>query len=190
MTANTDDPTAGQVGEPAGDLATAPDDLDDAAASEVPSVSSYLFAADAGAPRRRRAPDVWRFLVTGALFALLGWAARDETPIDARIVEFFDSTPGWIRTLSWIAYTGAGLAALGLLLATLLRGVKRGVLRDIIVALLIGAGLAMLAARLATGTWPLFLPEFFDAVGRPAFPTVRVAMVVTVVTMIASPVLP
>ena len=26
---------------------------------------------------------------------------------------FFDSTPGWIRTLSWIAYSGAGLAALG-----------------------------------------------------------------------------
>ena len=104
------------------------------AAPEPTSVTTYLFATDAGAPRRRRAPDVWRFLVAGVLLLLLGWAARDETPIDARVVEFFDSTPGWIRTLSWIAYSGAALAALGLVLATLLRGgVKRGVLRDIIV---------------------------------------------------------
>ena len=53
------------------DLAPVPPDPDDVAAPERPSVSSYLFAADAGAPRRRRAPDVWRFLVAGALFALL-----------------------------------------------------------------------------------------------------------------------
>ena len=190
MNASTDETATGQPGEPASDLvAPTPEtaDVTDAAAPEPPaSVTTYLFATDAGAPRRRRAPDVWRFLVAGVLLLLLGWAARDETPIDARVVEFFGSTPGWIRTLSWIAYSGAALAALGLVLATLLRGgVKRGVLRDIIVALIIGTAVSMLAARLSTGTWPLFLPEFFDAVGRPAFPTVRVAMVVTIVSAMA-----
>ena len=186
MTSSQDEGVGGQPVTTTVTSATPPDDLDDAAASGRPSVSSYLFATDAGAPRRRRAPDVWRFLLTGVLFLLLGWAARDQIPIDARIVELFDSTPGWIRTLGWIAYSGAAVSALGLLLATLFRGgVKRGVLRDVIVALLIGAGVAALAARLATGTWPLFLPEFFDAIGRPAFPTVRVAMVVTVVSAMA-----
>jgi len=188
MNASTDETATGQAGGPTSDLvARNPEttDLTDAAA-EPARVTTYLFAADAGAPRRRRAPDVWRFLVAGALLLLLGWAARDQTPIDARVLEFFDSTPGWIRTLSWIVYSGAALAALGLVLATLLRGgVKRGVLRDIIVALVIGTAVSMLAARLATGTWPLFLPEFFDAVGRPAFPTVRVALVVTIVSAMA-----
>ena len=188
MNASTDETATGQSGEPASDLVTATptaDDLTDAD-PEPTSVTTYLFATDAGAPRRRRAPDVWRFMVAGVLLLLFGWAARDETPIDARVVEFFGSTPGWIRTLSWIAYSGAALAALGLVLATLLRGgVKRGVLRDIIVALIIGTAVSMLAARLSTGTWPLFLPEFFDAVGRPAFPTVRVAMVVTIVSAMA-----
>ncbi|HUV18859.1 MAG TPA: lysylphosphatidylglycerol synthase transmembrane domain-containing protein [Ilumatobacteraceae bacterium] len=188
MNASTDETATGQSVERTSDLvAPTPETADVTdAAPEPASVTTYLFATDAGAPRRRRAPDVWRFVVAGVLLLLLGWAARDETPIDARVVEFFGSTPGWIRTLSWIAYSGAALAALGLVLATLLRGgVKRGVLRDIIVALIIGAGVSMLAARLSTGTWPLFLPEFFDAVGRPAFPTVRVAMVVTIVSAMA-----
>ena len=47
------------------------------------------------------------------------------------------------------------------------------------------AHVSPLAARLATGTWPLFLPEFFDAVGRPAYPTVRVALVATVISAMA-----
>ncbi|MDH3683910.1 MAG: hypothetical protein OEV40_28640, partial [Acidimicrobiia bacterium] len=83
MTATDDESTSDQTSKPASDLVvstSAPDDadnadeVDDTAAPERPSVSSYLFAADAGAPRRRRAPDVWRFLVAGALFGLLGWA--------------------------------------------------------------------------------------------------------------------
>ena len=65
MTANTDDPTTGQISEAERDLAPMPPDPDDVSAPERPSVSSYLFAADAGAPRRRRAPDVWRFFVAG-----------------------------------------------------------------------------------------------------------------------------
>ena len=80
MADSTDETAAGQTGESASVLVAATpatDDLNDVAAPEPVSVSTYLFAADAGAPRRRRAPDVWRFLVAGALLLLLGWAAPD-----------------------------------------------------------------------------------------------------------------
>lgn len=156
--------------------------------AEEPSakISSYLFAVDPGAPLRRRAVDVWRFLITLALFLLLGWAASNEPPVDLEVAEFFDSTPGWIRSLGWMAYSGAALASLGLFIAAMFRGgLKRGVLRDIAATIVIGVALALVAARLATGSWPNFLPEFFDAVDGPAYPPVRTTLVVAVLSAMA-----
>ena len=190
---STDEPTAGQTSEPASNLTTATppdvddvDDLDGAAAPERPPVASYLFAADAGAPLRRRPADVWRFLVAGTIYVLLGWAASSRPPLDERTLELFDSVPDWLRVIGWIGYTGAGLAAIGLVIATLLRGgVGRGVFRDVVVSLLVGVGLVVLGARLATGSWPDFLPELFDVESDPAYPTPRTGLVVLVVSAMA-----
>ena len=41
-------------------------------------------------------------------------------PLDERTLELFDSVPDWLRVIGWIGYTGAGLAAIGLVIATLL----------------------------------------------------------------------
>lgn len=134
-------------------------------------------------PRRRRPADVTTMLLAGIGFGLLGWAAWREPPLDARVLELLADLPGWIRAVSWVAYSGAAIAALGLLVAAMLRG---GVLRDVIVALVIVAFLNSVASRLVAGTWPTILPELFEPGNRLGYPTLRTTAVATV-TMVLAP---
>ncbi|MEO1061429.1 MAG: lysylphosphatidylglycerol synthase transmembrane domain-containing protein [Actinomycetota bacterium] len=126
-------------------------------------------------------------LAAGAAFALLGWAAWREPPLDVRVLELFADLPGWIRNLAWAAYTLAGLSAIGLLFVAVLRGgVGRGVVRDIVLSLALVSALSLATSRAVTGTWPAVLPELSDPTGRLAFPTVRTTLVV-VVTLVLAP---
>lgn len=126
-------------------------------------------------------------LVAGTVFALLGWAAWREPPLDERILALFADVPAWIRSVSWVAYSLSALSALGLLVVAVLRGgVQRGVVRDIVVALVVVTVLSFLTSRAVTGTWPSLLPEWFAPTGRLGFPTVRTTLVV-VITMVLAP---
>ncbi len=84
-------------------------------ASAVATTKEPLFLSDPGVPRRRRPSDVARLITAAAAFVLLGWAASSNPPLDARVLDFFSDLPDWIRTLSWVAFSGAGLTALLLL---------------------------------------------------------------------------
>ncbi len=120
-------------------------------------------------------------------FALLGWAASSDPPLDRRVLELFADLPGWLHAVSWTAYTGSALAAIGLAIAALVGGgLRRGVLRDLIVALGFGALINLVASRAATGTWPQVIPELIDRPERLAYPTIRTVMVV-IVTMVLAP---
>jgi uncharacterized membrane protein YbhN (UPF0104 family)/tRNA A-37 threonylcarbamoyl transferase component Bud32 len=154
--------------------------------SDAPKVRTYLFAWDAGAPLHRRPVDFGRLAVATVAFVLLGWAAASEPPIDARIASLFSNVPDWVRTLAWALYSGAALAALGLVIACLVRGgVKRGVARDLLLTVAVGIGIGLVAGRVATGAWPAVLPEFIDQVGSPAYPNLRPAIVVAAVLVLA-----
>ena len=143
---------------------------------DVHDVSTYLFAADKAAPRRKRASDVVQFLFTALIFGLMSWMAANEPPVDERILEFTRELPGWLTSIGWIGYTGALLVMVGLLIVMLARGgIGRGVLRDVIVAFVLVLGLTILMSRLITSAWPTLFPEFQD--DRVTYPTLRTAMV-------------
>jgi uncharacterized membrane protein YbhN (UPF0104 family)/tRNA A-37 threonylcarbamoyl transferase component Bud32 len=140
-----------------------------------------LFTSDHVAPRRRRPSDIARLASAAAAFVLLGWAASNEPPLDVRVLELFSDLPGWIRTLSWVAYSGAGIVAVVLVAFSLLGGgVRRGLLRDLFWSIFVSMVLGLVAARTATGSWPHMLPEFMSTSGRPPYPTLRTSFVVIV----------
>ena len=144
---------------------------------DVEEVSTYLFAADQAAPRRKRASDFVQFIVTAILFGLLAWIAANDPPIDERVLAFTESLPDWLTTFGWIGYTGALLVMLGLLIVMLARGgIGRGVLRDVTVALMLIGLLTVLVGRLIEGEWPTVLPEIQNPY-RETFPTLRTSMV-------------
>ena len=109
----------------------------------VEDVSTYLFAADKAAPRRKRPSDVAQFLVMAIGFGLLAWTAENDVPIDDRFLAVAESLPSWIRFFGWIGYTGAAVVLLVLFTVILLRGgIGRGVLRDTLITFLLVVVLA------------------------------------------------
>lgn len=140
-----------------------------------------LFPSDSAVPRRRRPSDIARLIVSAAAFVLLGWAASNEPPVDIRLLALFSDLPGWIRTLSWVAFSGAGMVALILVGLSLVRGgIGRGVVRDLFLSIVVSGALGLIAARATAGLWPDMLPEFFSPGSLPAYPAVRTSFVVVV----------
>ena len=154
---------------------------------EFSKTTAHLFASSPTAPRRRRASDVIRLVVATAAFGLLGWAASNAPPIDARVTGFFAELPNWLSTLGWIGYSLAGVVAVGMVVVVVgWGGVGRGVLRDLIAAALLVVLAGLIAARLVTESWPEFLPEFIERTDQPSYPTLRTAFVVVVAAVLAT----
>jgi uncharacterized membrane protein YbhN (UPF0104 family)/tRNA A-37 threonylcarbamoyl transferase component Bud32 len=144
-----------------------------------------LFPSERVAPRRRRPSDVARLIVTALAFVLLGWASSNDPPVDIRVAELFADLPGWIRTLSWVAYSGAGMIAVLLVVLSLFDGgIGRGLFRDLFWAIVTSLALGLFAAQTATGNWPDMLPEFISTEDLPPFPTLRTTLVVIVALVI------
>lgn len=147
----------------------------------IEQVSTYLFAADRAAPRRKRASDVVQFVMMAAIFGFLAWTASNDPPIDDRVGAITADLPSWIRFFGWLGLTGSLVVMLVVLVVMTLRGgIGRGVLRDTALSLLLIAGVGLVASRLATGAWPDVFPEFDDDV-RSAFPTLRTSIVLACV---------
>ena len=140
-----------------------------------------LFLSDPGVPRRRRPSDIARLISAAASFVLLGWAASNNPPLDARVLEFFSDLPDWIRTISWIAYSGAGIVALLLIVLSPFSGaLGRGLLRDLFWAVFVSTMLGLIGARVVSEAWPDLLPEFVATEEIPPYPTLRPMLVVIV----------
>ncbi len=143
--------------------------------------AAYLFASSATAPRRRRASDFTRLLGTAAVFALLGWAASNSPPIDARAAAFFSSLPNWLRALGWIGFsTSAVVSVVMLVVVAIWGGLERGVFRDLAASALLVVLAGLVAARLVTESWPEFVPEIISTTDNPSYPTLRTALVTVV----------
>jgi len=152
---------------------------------DVERVSTYLFAADSAAPRRKRASDVVRLTGMTIVFTLLAWAATNEPPINERIFEATNDLPSWLRFFGWIGYTGSLLVMVGLLIVMLIRGgIGRGVLRDVGITLALVLTFGVVVSQLATDDWPALVPEFDDD-GRLTFPTLRTSVVLSSVWILS-----
>ncbi len=149
--------------------------------SAVAVTKAPLLLSDPGVPRRRRPSDVARLVTAAAAFVLLGWAASNNPPLDARVLELFSDLPDWIRTLSWVAYSGAGIIALLLIGLSLFSGaVGRGLLRDLFWSVAVATVLGLIGARAVSEAWPDLLPEFVATEEIPPYPTLRPMLVVIV----------
>ncbi|MDY7102504.1 MAG: lysylphosphatidylglycerol synthase transmembrane domain-containing protein [Actinomycetota bacterium] len=141
-----------------------------------------FFVPDALAPRRRRPVDVVALVVWAVAAALLAWAALGSPPADQRVTSATSSLPDWLQMFAWIGYTGAGLYATGLVIATLVGGgTRRGILRDILVAIAVVVSPALALSQPVAHDWPDVLPELFSLGNVPAFPAFRLAVVAAVV---------
>ena len=143
------------------------------------------FVSDRTAPRRRRSSDIVRLIVAAVAFGLLAWAASGDPDVDQRVFDGIGQMPGWIRSIAWFAYSASAAVALIIAVGTAFAGVGRGILRDLLAALAISAVLGLAVARLATGEWPVILPEFFSSDDYPTFPTLRIALVVAVALVLS-----
>lgn len=152
---------------------------------ETPDGRPPFFVSDKLAPRRRRASDFTRLVIAAAVFLLLGWGFKREPPIDVRVLEFFAEMPDWVRTIAWCAYTASAIAAILMIVATFFAGgVGRGIFRDLFVAIVLIVVFGLIGARTSADSWPNLFPEMFDIVGRPAYPSLRPALIVAVALVI------
>ena len=146
-----------------------------------------FFVSDRVAPRRRRSSDVGRLLLATLAFGLLGWVASTGSDLDHRIVDAFRDLPGWMRSLAWFGYSAGGITAFCIaVISVVIAGFARGLVRDLIVALVLAATLGVAGSRVTTGVWPDLLPEFFGTDDFPPFPTMRITLVV-IVGLVLSP---
>jgi glycosyltransferase 2 family protein len=150
---------------------------------DAPAVTAQLFASDRHAPRRRRPTDVVLLATCGIAVAGLWWAASlGAIPLDERIASALTLASGLLRSLAWLGYTASGLYVVGLLAATFARsGRGRGVVRDVVLAVVMVSAASLIGARSVDGSWPDVLPELFDHTAAPTYPAFRLALVVVIV---------
>ena len=140
-----------------------------------------LFSSPAGSPRTRRTVDWFTLGVAVATFLLAGWAARSELSLDARVRLALVNLPGWLEFLARSLFVVCGLVALGLLVAIVVSGRRRRIVRDLLVAFGLLALVVVIAARVTVGQWPDLFPEYIDP-GVPSFPNLRIALLTVLVT--------
>ncbi len=156
------------------------DDVDRAGVSSRSYSRAEFFASAADAPRTRRVNDWMTGVVALLVLLLAGWAAHRRMALDVRIHELFAGIPGWLDVLAGAAYALTGLYALVLAGIIVARGRHRALIRDLLLGVAAVLGVATLAGRVAVGEWPDLLPELRD-VGTLSYPTLRVALVVSIV---------
>ncbi len=148
-----------------------------------PGHNSYLVTVT-GQPRVRRAADVTTLIIG---LVLVVWGFLIHAPADsdsAAITAASQDLPGLLRTVLAMIYTLALFYALAVVV--LLAANRRwSALRDLALAALATAAVALTVIASTDALWPAVLPEIQEP-GPPQFPVLRVA-IVTAVLVAATP---
>lgn len=160
-------------------------DVDQASGGPNRSGGHRFFAAPADDPRARRPVDVVLLISSVLAVAVLAWSHRSRRGLDTRVRDFFvDGVPDWISGTGTIVFILGGLYALGLVVGIAVFGSGRGALvRDMVMALALTYGAALVTAYLAGPEFPDFVPELIERGGYPSFPVTRLAATVAVISV-------
>jgi uncharacterized membrane protein YbhN (UPF0104 family) len=132
-----------------------------------------LFAAPAGQPRARRGTDVV-LLAASLLGVVVATLAYPPSAFERSLVRLLAAIPRWLDPV-WAFFSNlAWLAALVLVALVIVRR-RWLVLGQMVGALAIGTLTALLAARLAIGSWPDLTDALLGTSRAPRFPGVRLA---------------
>jgi uncharacterized protein (TIRG00374 family) len=149
-----------------------------------------FFAAPAGQPRARRGTD-GVLLVVALVGALLAIAAYPPSALERSLEAFFAALPGWLGP-AWGFLSDLLWLWAVVLVATALVRRRLVVVAQALAALVLGAALALVAARWAIGSWPPLGDEVFGTASAPTFPAGRaaeaMAVIVTVGPHLARPI--
>jgi uncharacterized membrane protein YbhN (UPF0104 family) len=144
-----------------------------------------LFTNVGDQPRARRATDVLLLSTSLVGILMIGLVAVPEPGYSRAITDFMRALPDAFIGM-WQLFADLpilwGFIVLG---ASMLR--RRGkIARDMLLALVVGAGMWFVLARIVNGSWPELGVLFGDAAPPPAFPAARLAMP-TALIVTASP---
>ncbi len=142
-----------------------------------------VFTSVPGEPRFRRPTDA--LLLSFALIALACLiVAYPPSELEQSLSAFLDSVPDWLQPLWGFLYDLAWLWA-GVLLAMAIGARRWGIVLQSLAALVLGALVAIVAARLATGNWPDLADAVLGRTGASAFPAVRLGETAAVIVTVA-----
>jgi hypothetical protein len=138
-----------------------------------------VFSASPGTRRYRRASDV--VLLVPALVFLGGLiAAYPPARLESSLARFLDSTPGWLDPVWGFAYDLFGLWAIALVVVAIV-GRRVGVAVEAAGAVGAAVLVALVSARIATGSWPGVDAAVLLRADDASFPLVRVALCTAVI---------
>lgn len=87
--------------------------------------------------------------------------------------------------LAWVAYGAGGLAIVALVVTAVVGGRRRAIRRDVLLAVGVTVGLAVVAGRAAVGEWPTVVPEVVDPGDVISYPVLRLTLLVAVLATAA-----
>ena len=149
--------------------------------------TSGWFLSTQREPRVRRARDAVRAAIALVVLVVSAIEFIRLSTLQSTITAVAGALPGWAEVIFWAAYGIAGIYALGIIVAFVVRFRENpGAARDMLTSVALAVVIAVIAMRWREGAWPALLPELGAAEPEPLFPILRVA-VVTATVFAASP---
>jgi uncharacterized membrane protein YbhN (UPF0104 family)/tRNA A-37 threonylcarbamoyl transferase component Bud32 len=152
-----------------------------------PGAESKMFDSWPGEERVRGARDA-TLIGIGIILVIVGVLLAGRTlRIETEILNVVDALPSWAHEGFIWSYGLGALFVLWVIFAAVLRRHPRwDIARDLVLAGVVAAGIALLLAQLIDGAWPVLLPELESTVPVVGFPIMRVS-VVTAIVVAAGP---
>ncbi|GMQ84545.1 MAG: hypothetical protein BMS9Abin07_0109 [Acidimicrobiia bacterium] len=145
------------------------------------------FAGGPGQPRVRRASDAVAIGIGLLLLLWTGLNAETVLAFEQLLVDLAVSLPSWSKNVYQIGYLLGFLMVISLFVAAILQGRQRlDLLRDLVLAVVVSATVAILLALWLSEAFPSFPLELTGDEPKAVFPIVRVALL-TASIMVAAP---
>src|SRR5262245_41020622 len=144
-----------------------------------------LFAGPVDDPRARRASDVIQLVLSAFFLAILAIISIPPTSIERALITFLTSWPDFLDGL-WQALSDLLFVAAVFVLVTSLVRRRWALVRDILLALVVSAAVALIIGRLIEGEWLPGWDSLRQVEPPPWVPALRIA-VLGVVLLTARP---
>jgi uncharacterized membrane protein YbhN (UPF0104 family) len=133
-----------------------------------------LFAAPVDDPRARRASDVIQLVLSTFLLAILAVIAVPPTTIERALITFLGSFPEFLDGVWQVLSDLLIVAAILVLIASAVRR-RLALVRDLLLAVLVGFGVALVLGRIVEGEWLPAWDTLRHVEPPPWFPALRIA---------------